>query len=144
MARTDAASVIEILGSNYDTETNPSLIGFIAAANSLVNRLSNQYPGVLASDDLTVIETWLAAHFYGHSDQFYKSKNTQSAGATFQGETGKGLSSTQYGQTAIMLDTTRYLAAIDKGGFVGGMWLGDTTQSNSRFPVEGDNAGNCS
>lgn len=138
MSRTNDTAVIGVLLGNYDSENNPSLAGFLAAANSLVNRISAKYPGVLADADLTVIECWLAAHFYGHSDQFYKSKNTQSAGATFQGETGKGLSSTQYGQTAIMLDTTRYLAALDKGGVVSSMWLGDTTQSDVDYPMESD------
>ena len=136
--RTNAADVIEILGVNYDTQNTPSLTGFIAAANSMVNRLSTAFPGVLTSADLAIIECWLAAHFYGHSDQFYKSKNTQSAGATFQGETKMGLSSTQYGQTAMMLDTTRYLAALDKGGVVSGIWLGDTTQSDADYPLESD------
>lgn len=141
MSRTNADDVIEILGGNYgpnEADTLPSLTGFITAANSLVNRISAKYPGVLAEADLTVIECWLAAHFYGHSDQFYKSKNTQSAGATFQGETKMGLSSTQYGQTAMMLDTTRYLAALDKGGVVSSMWLGDTTQSDVDYPMESD------
>lgn len=138
MSRTNDADVKEILGTNYDTQNSPSLTGFITAANSMVNRISAAYPGVLSSADLTVIECWLAAHFYGHSDQFYKSKNTQSAGATFQGETKMGLSSTQYGQTAMMLDTTRYLAALDKGGVVSSMWLGDTTQSDVDYPLESD------
>lgn len=136
--RTTEADVQSILGGNYDTANSPSLTGFIAAASSLVDRISTAYPGTLSTADLTIIECWLAAHFYGHSDQFYKSKNTQSAGATFQGETKMGLSSTQYGQTAIMLDTTRYLAALDKGGIVGGIWLGDTTQSDEDYPLESD------
>lgn len=115
MARTIDAKVIEILGPNYNSKTRPSLARFIDTAASLVNWVVTQdVDGLMNSDSLELVERWLAAHFYAHSDQLYQSKNTSGAGATFQGQTAMILKSTQYGQTAMLLDVTNSLAMRSK------------------------------
>jgi hypothetical protein len=125
--RTTQEEVKNALGDNYDNVSNPSLVVFIDTASELVTEVvscaSNR--GVtLRSALLVKIECWLAAHFYGHSDQFFQQKKTGDASATFQGQTGMNLESTQYGQTAITLDTSGCLAAISKGARGSVAWLG--------------------
>lgn len=132
MPRTSESAVREIITTGKDDLGNPiPLQGFIEAAAVLVNRVvscaaTRGFP--LDKDEQRLIETWLAAHFYAHRDQLYQSKNTQSAGATFQGKTGMHLESTQYGQTAMDLDYSGCLTALNnratKGGLVSLNWLG--------------------
>ena len=127
MARTDPDSVKAILLRQYDTLHTPDLTAFIRSANNLTNRLATGAvtKGIPLSDaELTDIETWLAAHYYGVADQMLQAKNTQSSGGTFQGKTDMGLRSTIYGQQAIALDISGYLNAISQGNRPGGFWLG--------------------
>ena len=125
--RTNDSLVREII----ETDANLTLSGFIRAANGLTNWVASQdSDNELSSDDLQSIETWLAAHFYAHRDQLYQSKSTDKASATFQGRTDMGLASTQYGQTAMMLDITGALtrrnSEMEKGGpaIIRTEWLG--------------------
>lgn len=111
MPRTNSTNVISILGPNYDSANNPDLGRFIAAASMVVDYVVTQDVNLLmTSNSLEIVECWLSAHFYAHSDQLYKSKNTAQASATFQGETAMCFQSTQYGQTAMLLDLTNTLA----------------------------------
>lgn len=123
--RTTAPKVEDILGDNYDGKTR--LVGFINTANALTTEVATcaaNRQATLSSTLLERIECWLAAHFYGHHDQFYKEKETGKARAIFQGETGMGLQSTQYGQTAITLDTSGCLKAMSEGKRGSISWLG--------------------
>lgn len=127
--RAKPEDVIEILGDHYDGIT--SLLPFIQTAASLIRKIesANIVLGVLTSDDLTIIEKWLAAHFYGHADQFNASRRTDRASGVFQGKTAMVFNSTQYGQAALGLDTTGTLADIqqnaEKGKLRASMhWLG--------------------
>lgn len=123
--RTTSAAVVDILGPHYDAVRTPSLTGFIATASSLVDKVSaNDTAGKLSASDLEIIERWLSGHFYQQSDQMFTSRSTGKASGSFQGQTGMGLENSIYGQTAMSLDVTRYLAALNKGGIVGGAWLG--------------------
>lgn len=131
MPRTMQLAVEEILGGNYDRQRHPDLRPFILTANSLVEKVhSNDADGVMSSVDLERVEAFLAAHFYAHADQLYQSKGTDGASASFQGQTQMVLLSTQYGQTACMLDTTGWLAsqsaqvASGKVGTARAIWLG--------------------
>ena len=126
MARTTPAAVQSILGRNYTV--NKDVAPFIATATVVVDDLVAE----AATNALTVsaaklerIECFLSAHFYGHDDQFFQSKSVEGASATFQGQFGKNLESSQYGQSAMMLDTTGYLARLNSGNkSVGFAWLG--------------------
>lgn len=110
-----------------ETDPNVSMDPFIKAANKLTDRISifaTDNARTVTAAELAVIETWLAAHFYAHRDQLYTQRSTGKASGSFQGKTAMGLDSTQYGQTAKLLDPTGYLRAFDKGGFASMFWGG--------------------
>lgn len=105
--RTISASVQAILGGHYDSDAATDLTPFIATANVLTDQVDAcDTNNSLDSTELELIERYLSAHFYAHSDQIAKSRTTGDASISFQGTTGKGLDSTQYGQTAMLLDET--------------------------------------
>ena len=119
MARTTPANVIAILGGNYDPSIT-DLSGFIVSASALVDYVSSQDSmSLMTAATLERVECWLAAHFYAHADQLYQSKNTGQAGATFQGQTAQCFQSTQYGQTAMLLDLTNTLARRNQEALTG-------------------------
>ena len=141
MTRAVPEDVIEILGDHYDGIT--SLLPFIKTAASLVRKIqtANITLGVLTSDDLEIIEQWLAAHFYGHADQFSASRRTGRASAEFQGKTAMVFNSTQYGQAALGLDTTGTLADIQKNVEMGKqrasmVWLGTRYKNDNSQRTE--------
>jgi hypothetical protein len=105
--RTTADNVKAILVNHYDLSNSPDLTAFIATANVLTDQVDAcDTNNSLDATELELIERYLAAHFYAHSDQIAKSRTTGDASISFQGTTGKGLDSTQYGQTAMLLDET--------------------------------------
>ena len=110
-ARTTEAAVKVLLGTNYDTARSPSLTSVMGMAMRLVDWLqSKDVDAELTADTLADIECNLAAHFYQDRDKGFQSKSTGGASATFQGQTGQGLASSNYGQTAMVMDLTGYLA----------------------------------
>ena len=114
--RTNEQKVQGILGGNWDGKTD--LAPFIDTANAATGAVATcaTNKGVSLSDTiLERIEAYLSAHFYGHADQFYSEKQTENASAKFQGETKTGYESTQYGQTAISLDTSGCLLTMSRG-----------------------------
>ena len=120
MARTTSTLVIGILGRDYDSQPEvgspPSLTPYIDTASALVDDVVANAAALglpaLAVGRLELIERWLSAHYYQQSDQGFQSKSTDGASASFKGQTSKGLNGTQYGQSAITLDTTKYLQKI--------------------------------
>jgi hypothetical protein len=109
-----------------ETDSGLSLAVFLDMASALTDQLakvdgaSGGVGGVggqsLLSDAmLAQIELLLAAHFYSLRDQRYQSKSTGRASATFQGQAGEGLASTDYGRNAMALDVTGYLARVNRG-----------------------------
>jgi len=128
MARTSSSAVQAILGPNYDAEAATDVSPFIATATAVVDRISSEASGrglTIDSTMLEIIERWLAAHYYGISDQFYSSRSTDGASGSFQGQTQMGFDATLYGQQAKRLDWTGTLAAMDSNAGVPQMvWLG--------------------
>lgn len=129
--RTTSDDVKAILGRNYSSRESLDLTPFIVTASNLVDWVDGTCsPGTLTASTLELIERWLAAHFYAHADQLFSSKSTNGASGSFQGQTGMNLNSTQYGQTALSLDTTgclsRRVKEIEQGGtnVVSLDWLG--------------------
>lgn len=111
MPRTTQPAVVDILGQHYDTIRQPSLQAFILTASNLVSKIeAADSDNELDAETLELIERWLAAHFYAHSDQMLTSKSTEGASGSFQGRTDMFFSSTFYGQNAMLLDSTNYLA----------------------------------
>lgn len=121
-ARTTETLVRQIVSVNDDVP----LAGFITAATALTDYVaSKDTASLLGTDLLREIETWLAAHFYSHRDQMYVEKQTGRSRGVFQGQTGMRLDSTQYGQTAVMLDVTGMLASLCRGRHKASVnWLG--------------------
>lgn len=92
-----------------------SMIPHINTANVLVNWLVGKdsaanTPPLLDDVTATEIEKQLAAHFYEHRDRQIQQEMTGRASAGYQGQTAMMLTSTLYGQTALMLDPTGFLA----------------------------------
>lgn len=109
-----------------DGDDNVNFSSFIDTANALTDKVSaRDSDGLLSVAELKQIEIYLAAHFYEYLDPQYASEKTGDASGDFQGEFGKGLESNKWGQAAILLDETGYLAARNKGRRREGVsWLG--------------------
>ena len=103
-----------------DVDEDLALTPFIETANTLIDWLDGEdSAGVLTSDMLERIERWLSAHFVAHRDQLFADKKTGDASAKFQVKVDLGLASTQYGQTAMILDVTGTLAKLNDQGING-------------------------
>ncbi len=124
--RTTPTLVAKTLGNDYDgsANLNPSIDTAGVHVRRIITRGTEL--GITVEEvDLEIIERWLAAHFYACSDRPYQSRSTLNASGSMQGQTGMGLTFTVYGQQAIALDPTGYLATIGKGGKVArGVWAG--------------------
>lgn len=127
--RTNATDVQAVMtaGRDYDTRRNPSLVPYIAAASSIVDRLvalAAERGLTITDEQATLVETWLAAHAHCMSDQTYSSRSTQGASGSFHGQTGMYLDATKYGQMAKMLDPTGLLAKVSAGRVASADWGG--------------------
>jgi len=106
MARTTSEAVEDILGDNYDDSS--SLTRYITTANVIVTRVSacaTERGYTLSSDELELMEMWLAAHFYTIMDPIYKRKKTERAEGEFYDWRS-------YLEAAKALDPSGCLAAI--------------------------------
>ena len=134
--RTSEAKVKGVLGGNYDSDASPSLAPFIDTANVQTDQVVTCAAAKNITHSAAIlerIETWLAAHFYAHSDQLYESKKTGGASGRFQGKTDMGLDSTQYGQTAKMFDTSGCLNQFSLGKRAGMVWLGKPRSEETEY-----------
>lgn len=120
----------ELLMSDYGPKldgTLPSLAPFIASANSITSTLYTRALAkeiIIASDNLELIERWLAAHCYVMSDQPYAERKTGQSSAVFQGRTGMYLEASKYGQMAIVLDPSGLLRTLGQGKRATADWVG--------------------
>ena len=105
----------------------------VAMANRITDRVTAQdTDGLLDSGTLYDIELNLSAHFavQHEKNQQYTSRSTEGASGSFQGQFMDGLSSSHYGQNAIMLDETGYLRSLSKGRRKAtATWLGKAVSS---------------
>lgn len=122
--RTDADSVKAIVELD-DDETN--LTPFMTAANAIVSEVCAP---VLTYDTtrLTMIETWLAAHFYCILGPRTTSVSV-GVSVSYENRVDLGFNLTRYGQQAMLLDTNGGLAKLNKkitkGGVNGSViWMG--------------------
>jgi len=110
--RTDPAAV----RATIDADSSISVDPHIRTANVLTDKIAAQdSDSLLDADLLCEIETYLAAHFYAFRDQQFKEEKTGDASAVYQGKTGMHFNSTLWGQTAVALDLTGFLAELSKG-----------------------------
>ncbi len=122
--RTTDAKVKEIL----EVRDTIKLTAFIEVANTLVtDYIVTECAASYSATKLEQIERWLAAHFYSVRDRRLSEEQTGKSSGIYQGRTDMGFDSTQYGQTAKMLDTDGCLAKLDatKGKRkIGANWAG--------------------
>lgn len=113
MARVTEAEVLEIIDTKLVAgEIDP----FINTANLMVtNYISGEG---LGDETLKEIEKYLSAHYLSCRDQRVKSEKLDTVSYNYTGSFGEGLKSTQYGQTAIMLDTSGTLGKMADNNYV--------------------------
>lgn len=129
-----AASVKDILRTNYDGCA--PLAPYIKAAHSLVARMvtcATAKSYTHTTDELESITNALAAHFYCAMDALYMSRSTAGASGSFQRTTGKKLEGTEYGQMALMLDTSGCLQSLNAAQIVQIGWLGQSDDATSTY-----------
>lgn len=125
--RAKEADVKDLLGGNYDVSRGPTLRGFIRIANATVTRVltcATNKGKPLTSAEAENVEQLLAAHLYMMSDKAYASRSTAGKSASFQGQTGMGLDSTDYGQAAQWADPSGCLVNLWKRQTASADWLG--------------------
>jgi hypothetical protein len=124
--RTDSGKVAEELMDDYDGKAK--LTRFMRQAHAITNRVEYCARVIknkpLTADELLEIETLAAAHYYVMSDQTLAQKSTEGASGSFHGQTGMYMEASKYGQSALRLDWSGCLEAIDKRKFAGGFWPG--------------------
>lgn len=118
MPRTDTDAVKDILDTSL---TDTQIEAFIRSASLMVDQLDAT---VLSDDLLEEVEKYLAAHLCCLRDPRHQSRSMGRASETLQGQTGQGLDSTHYGQTAKVLDVTGRLAQLTAS---------NRTKANLRF-----------
>lgn len=130
MPRTTEAAVKALMlpGRDYNLMTNPSLLGFIDTASSMIDdavELAALDSVVYSDRKLELLERWVAAWAHCMSSQQLASSSSLSASGSRTGQTAMGLEANFYGQTALRLDANGYLEQLDKGvETVSIEWLG--------------------
>ncbi len=118
MSRTTSQAVKAILMRDYDTVDTPALASCLEEAEILTDDVEAYAlaRGVtMTAARLRVIEGNLAAHFYTGSDKPYQEEWTDKSKAIYQGKTGMYLERSYYGQKAVTLDRSGFLASLARG-----------------------------
>lgn len=113
MARTTA----ELIAAIIELDDTISLVPFIAVANALVTEVC--VPAGYDDERLTLIETWLAAHFYTVRVSVTTSESVSGVSESKQLWTGPHLQASEYGQTAMTLDTAGGLNLLNERSISG-------------------------
>lgn len=101
----DVKAILETALSDED------IGAYINGATELVNNTLSALPEALKNE----IVRWLSAHLIASTREQQIAKATAGpASVTFQGSTGLGLDSTQYGQQVKVLDYTGGLASLGR------------------------------
>ena len=109
MARVTSAEVIEIMD---EVDSGTDLTPFITAGNIVVtNTLGGEG---LAASLLKEIERWFVAHLAVSKYRRAENEKIGDASVKYQGQAGKGLEGSTYGQQVLLLDTTGKMASIGK------------------------------
>lgn len=109
MARTTATEVKQILD---DSELTDAIVdAYIIAANVLVTEALGD--SGLGSTLMEEIERWLTAHMISSTrERMGKKEEAGGAKIEYTGKYGQRLSSTDYGQMVLVLDTTGKMASL--------------------------------
>lgn len=110
--RTTAQDVLDIMGADT-TLTATTILPYIESANVFVTEiLEDEHEAAT----LTEIEKWISAHMaIVTKERLSKEAGAGDAYIKYAGMWGEELSSTQYGQMALMLDTSNVLRNLKKG-----------------------------
>lgn len=127
-----ARTTDELVEGIIEVDSAISLTPFIAAANTLVTRCctGDNVDEDYTDDELTQIETWLAAHFYTVRDMRAEAEKAGSVSQKLQSKVDLGFSTSHYGQMAMALDYQGGLSALNQqivsgtSNRVGVTWLG--------------------
>lgn len=101
-----------LIAAIIEVDETIGLVPFIAAANSLVNEIATESGH--SEDRLTLIETWLSAHFYAMRDPRTAAERAGPVSANYQSAVALGLNTSHYGQMAMTLDTSGLLAMLSQ------------------------------
>lgn len=116
MAYTTEAAVAAVLADFYDD--NSTLTPYIEGANLLVVKVC--VPEGYDTAQLEMIERWLAAHLYACRVGQLAAKAIGPARDVYNTKIGLSLTSTTYGQQALLFDTEGALAALAAQNASGG------------------------
>lgn len=125
MARTTPLLVAGII----EVDATIPLTPFIAAASAMVDSIAEESGH--NADLLQQIETWLAAHFYTVRDPRATQERAGSVAVSYQSAVDLGLSTSHYGQMAMVLDTSGLLRRESHGKVKAGVtWLGTSSDAD--------------
>lgn len=136
-----AANVIAVLEGDYNGTSN--LDGRIATATRIVARVvscASDKGITLTTEEQEDLITYIAAWLYALTDKPYSSSSTLGASGSYHGQTGMGFEANLYGQTALRLDPSGCLSALDKQKMAGGFWNGKRTQEQQDYDVRNTRA----
>jgi hypothetical protein len=125
MAAVVSGSLIQVsdLIEIYETELTEAQLGaFVNMAHYVIQ--AHLLDKGLGTEMLTQIHLNLAAHYASLRDQRLKQMRLEGITEVYQGETGQGLKSTHYGQTAVELDSSGSLASL--GDELAGFYVATT------------------
>lgn len=101
----------ELVAGIIEVNVSIPLTPFIFPANELVTEVC--VPAAYTDERLELIERFLAAHFYTLRDPRTTDEKAGSVSATYQSKVDLFLSTSHYGQTAMVLDTAGGLAKLN-------------------------------
>ena len=127
MPRTTSTLVEAII----EVDSSIGLDPFIAAANALVTEIAEESGH--DEERLTLIETWLAAHFYTVRDPRPTSEKAGPVSISYQSSVSLRLNTSHYGQMAMVLDTSGLLTASQSSNtrVASLTWAGKSCRSSS-------------
>jgi len=108
--RVNASEVREII--DIDSSIL-DISSFILAANLLITKIFSGDTTTSAAE-LKELERWLSAHLISCLDPQTTEEWNEEVRVKYSGTFGKGLESTRYGQTVLMLDTTGKMATLGR------------------------------
>lgn len=115
MARTNALLITKSdTGGIVEVEEGDILTPYIDAAHSLLNAAIARTEANYGLAHETIIETWLAAHFYAVFAPRESQEAVKGIIAEYEGKTDLGLNFTRYGQQAMLLDYMGGLSQINE------------------------------
>lgn len=141
--RTTVALVLGVLGGNYGSVNGitAELQPFIRRANATVNQvlLLNQKRKAMVAllpdtNDLVIMETWVAAYYYTQNDPQQSNQSTAGASATFVVDS---LEANRFKAGAIQSDPSGALNILLNRKFAGTLALGGP--SDYGYPLLGPN-----